>query len=103
MSAYAQVGENLDDLAALIEEKPFRAFFCFANENIIRWLQVFSCIFLVQIWIWSFESTQNQFLVAGPCVLSLDNCDNLSNLAVVVDEWGLGAYHSLLDFYPPMY
>jgi hypothetical protein len=47
MSAYAQVGENLDDLAALIEEKPFRAFFCFANESIIRSLQVFSCIFLV--------------------------------------------------------
>jgi hypothetical protein len=36
-------------------------------------------------------------------MLNLDNCDNLSNLAVVVDEWGLGAYHSLLDFYPPMY
>jgi hypothetical protein len=49
MSAYAQVGENLDDLAALIEEKPFRAFFCFPNENIISSLQVFSCIFLVQI------------------------------------------------------
>jgi hypothetical protein len=36
MSAYAQVGENLDDLAALIEEKPFRAFFCFANENMYQ-------------------------------------------------------------------